>query len=156
MTGRVESRLAELGLELPILPTPTGSYLPYVADGAVVYLAGQTNELGGVPTAHGQVPTLVGLEEAARAAEVCALNLLAALRQACDGDLDRVDRCLRVRGFVSAVPGFAQVPRIIDGASDLFVALLGEVGRHARTAVGVATLPKNAVVEVDAVFKVRQ
>jgi enamine deaminase RidA (YjgF/YER057c/UK114 family) len=86
---------------------------------------------------------------------VCALNLLAALREACGGDLDRVARCVRVGGFVQAASGFPGVPQVIDGASEVFIALWGEDGRHARTSVGVATLPLNAAVEVDAVFELR-
>lgn len=155
MSARVEAELAARGLKLPGLPVPTGSYLPYVVVDRLVHLAGQTNELHGVPTVTGPVPTAVGPEEANRAATVCALNLLAALRLACDGDLDRVERCVQVRGFVSAVPGFAQVPAVVNGASDLFVALWGEHGRHARTAIGVSTLPKDATVEVDATFRIR-
>jgi enamine deaminase RidA (YjgF/YER057c/UK114 family) len=95
-----------------------------------------------------------GLEEAQRAARLCALNLLAVLQVALDGDLDRVVRCHRLGGFVYCTPGFTDVPKVINGASDLMFALFGERGRHARTAVGVASLPAGAAVEVDGIFEV--
>jgi enamine deaminase RidA (YjgF/YER057c/UK114 family) len=156
MTGAAAARLAALGLALPSVPTPTGSYLPWKKVNDLVFLAGQTNEVGQRPTARGAVPAVVSVAEAAAAARVCALNLLAALAAACDGDLDQVAECVQVRGFVNASAGFADAPAVINGASDLFVELWGERGRHVRTAVGVAALPKNAVVEVDAVFRVRR
>ncbi len=154
MTTAAASRLAELGLALPSVPRPTGSYRPWKRVNDLVFLAGQTNEAGQGPMARGPVPALVSLDEATQAARACALNLLAALSAACDGDLDRVAECVQVRGFVNASPGFAEAPAVINGASDLFVELWGERGRHVRTAVGVAALPKNAAVEVDAVFRV--
>ena len=121
----------------------------------VVYLAGQTCELDGRVVHTGCVGDDVTFEAAREAAKICALNLLACLREACDGRLYCVARCLRVGGFVQAKHGFPRVPAVIDGASELFVALWGERGRHARTAVGVATLPQNAAVEVDAIFELR-
>lgn len=151
----VESRLAALGLALPHLRRPIANFLPFREDHGVVYLAGQTNDVGGEPSLVGKVPVDHAPEAGVEAARVCALNLLAALKEACAGDLDRVERCLMVRGFVNAAPDFDRVPFVINGASDLFVALFGEAGRHARTAVGVATLPRNALVEVDAVFRIR-
>ena len=154
MTAAVGARLAELGLVLPAVPRPTGSYRPWKRVNDLVFLAGQTNEVGQAPMARGPVPTMVSIDEATQAAQVCALNLLAALSAACAGDLDRVAECVQVRGFVNASPGFAEAPAVINGASDLFVQLWGEQGRHVRTAVGVAALPKNAAVEVDAVFLV--
>jgi enamine deaminase RidA (YjgF/YER057c/UK114 family) len=154
MTAAVTGRLAELGLALPSVPTPTGSYRPWKRVNDLVFLAGQTNEVGQEPTVRGPVPLVVSVDEATLAARTCALNLLAALSAACSGDLDRVVECVQVRGFVNASPGFAEAPAVINGASDLFVELWGEKGRHVRTAVGVAALPKNAAVEVDAVFLV--
>lgn len=155
MPGIVEAKLAELGLELADPPRPVANFLPFRVAGGLAYLAGQTCEQGGRMLYTGRVGVEVDLDLGRRAARVCALNLLAALRLACGGDLDRVERCIRVGGFVQAAPGFAFVPQVIDGASDLFVALWGAEGRHARTAVGVATLPQNAAVEVDAVFALR-
>lgn len=151
----IEDRLRDMGLALPPVPKPTANYDPFGRDGTTVYLAGQTNELGGVPTIRGKIPTDHDIEAGRAAAQVCALNLIAALKLACDGDLERVDRCLSARGFVNAEPDFDRVPLVINGASDLFVALWGQAGRHARTAIGVATLPQNAAVEVDAIFRIR-
>jgi enamine deaminase RidA (YjgF/YER057c/UK114 family) len=136
-------------------PHPTGLFEPWSRWGDLVFLAGQTNELGGQPTVAGRVPSQVSPEAARQAAAVCADNLLAALAAACDGDLTRVARCVQVRGFVNADEGFTGIPTVIDGASAVILAAFGESGRHARTAVGVAALPKGAVVEVDAVFALR-
>jgi enamine deaminase RidA (YjgF/YER057c/UK114 family) len=155
MTTAWAHRLDSLGLVLPAPPVPTGSFELFVLAGSTVHLAGQTNELNGIPTATGRVPRDVSVEEAVAAARVCGLNLLASLAQACGGDLGRVERCVQVRGYVNADDGFAHVPSVINGASDLFVEVFGEAGRHARTAIGVAALPKNAVVEVDSTFLVR-
>ena len=152
----IEQKLAALGLTLPQRPTPIANFLPFRVSGNTVYLAGQTCELDGRMLYTGAVGEDVTLEVAKKAAELCALNLLSSLREACDGRLARVSRCLRVGGFVQAKPGFPRVPAVIDGASELFVALWGERGRHARTAVGVATLPQNAAVEVDAIFELHR
>jgi enamine deaminase RidA (YjgF/YER057c/UK114 family) len=152
----IEQALGELGVTLPEVPRPIASFVPYCKTGDLVYLAGQTCEVNGKPEITGQVGVTVDLETARAAARQCALNLLAALRDACEGDLDRVARCVRVGGFVQAAPGYPSVPRVIDGASELFVALWGERGRHARTAVGVSTLPQDASVEVDAIFELRR
>ena len=155
MTTDWADRVRSLGIVLPTPPVPTGNFELFVVAGAAVHLAGQTNEIDGVPTVTGRVPREVTVAEATAAARVCGLNLLASLTQACDGDLGRVERCVQVRGFVNADEGFAQVPAVINGASDLFVEVFGAAGRHARTAIGVAALPKNAAVEVDAMFLVR-
>jgi enamine deaminase RidA (YjgF/YER057c/UK114 family) len=155
MQDEIENKLTALGLSLPVRPTPIASFLPFRVSGTTVYLAGQTCERDGRMVHAGRVGEDVSLETAREAAQICALNLLASLREACDGRLDRVSRCLRVGGFVQAKSGFPRVPAVIDGASELFIALWGERGRHARTAVGVATLPQNAAVEVDAIFELQ-
>jgi enamine deaminase RidA (YjgF/YER057c/UK114 family) len=153
---RVMEKLAALGLDLPPDWTPRGMFLPYRRDGAVVYLSGQICEWNGEVTLTGPVQDRPDAVQAARkAAEICALNLLHRLRQATDGDLDRVDCVLRLGGFVNCVPGFPHSPAVIDGATELFVALFGDDGWHARTAVGVAGLPGNAAVEVDAVVRLK-
>jgi enamine deaminase RidA (YjgF/YER057c/UK114 family) len=152
----VMDRLSALGLALPPDWTPRGRFLPYRRDGAVVYLSGQINEWGGQVTLTGPVQDSPEAVAAAReAAQVCALNLLFRLREAAGGDLDRVDCVLRLGGFVNCVPGFPHSPKVIDGATNLFIALFGEAGWHARTAVGVAGLPGNAAVEVDAVVRLK-
>jgi enamine deaminase RidA (YjgF/YER057c/UK114 family) len=153
--SEVERKLKALGHSLPERPTPIASFVPFRVAGSTVYLAGQICELDGRPLYSGCVGDDVTFEAGREAARLCALNLLSCLREACDGRLDRVARCLRVGGFVQARQGFPRVPAVIDGASELFIALWGENGRHARTAVGVATLPQNAAVEVDAIFELR-
>ena len=155
MQDEIESKLLELGLKLPQRPKPIASFLPFRVSGSLAFLAGQTPELDGRVLYQGRVGEEVSFEAGREAAQVCALNLLASLKEACEGRLDRVACCLRVGGFVQAQSGFPRVPAVIDGASDLFIALWGERGRHARTAVGVATLPQNAAVEVDAIFELR-
>lgn len=152
----VEEKLTDLGLSLPPDWAPRGRFLPYRRDGATVYLSGQICEWDGAVTLTGPVAdTTEAVAEARKAAEVCALNLLYRLREAADGDLDRVDCILRLGGFVNCAPGFPQTPKVVDGATDLFIALFGESGWHARTAVGVPGLPGNAAVEVDAVVRLK-
>lgn len=149
-----ETRLAAMGLALPDPPEPIANFLPWRRSGALVFLAGQVNEWNGTVPFVGKVGRELDLDAGLAAARLCALNLLACLKLACDGDLDRVAQCIQVRGFVNCDPEFEFVPAVVNGASDLFVALLGDCGRHARTAVGVAALPRRAAVEVDAVFEI--
>jgi enamine deaminase RidA (YjgF/YER057c/UK114 family) len=154
--GRIDDRLGALGIELPPPWTPRGEFLPFRRDGNVVWLSGQVCERAGIVVCDGPVGDGGTTIEIARdAARVCALNLLYTLRLACEGDLDRVDRVLRVGGFGNCVPGFPWSPKVIDGATARFREVLGEAGRHARTAVGVAGLPGNASVEVDAAVALR-
>jgi enamine deaminase RidA (YjgF/YER057c/UK114 family) len=149
------ARLAELGLALPPIPPPRGAFQPFSRAGAMLYLAGQVCEWNGDLRFIGPVGAVHDLTAGQRAAELCALNLLAALHLALDGDLDRVVRCHRLGGFVHCIPGFTEVPQVVNGASDLMFAVFGERGRHARTSVGVATLPGGASVEVDGIFEIR-
>lgn len=158
----IDEKLRTLGLALPESCTPRGNFLPYRVEGNLVVMAGQVCEWNGTVTHTGPVispsqiaPTdrdYVDVQSGQKAARVCALNLLFFLRDACGGDLGRVGGVLRLGGFVNCLPGFDQSPAVINGASDLLIALFGERGRHARTAVGVAGLPGNASVEVDAIF----
>jgi enamine deaminase RidA (YjgF/YER057c/UK114 family) len=152
MTGRIAARLKELDLTLPPLATPMANYVAFQRHGDLVFLSGQTSSRDGVPICAGAVPTARTVAEGYEGARQCGLNLLAALSLACEGDLDRVAACLKVNGYVQAAPGFDSMPAVVDGASDLIVAVFGDAGRHARTAVGVAALPRNASVEVEAVF----
>lgn len=156
MRSTAEKRLEELGLELPPDWTPRGQFLPYRTDGSTVYLSGQICEREGNVTHVGPVQnTPDGIAAAQNAARTCALNLLYRLREACNGDLDQVETVLRLGGFVNCQSGFPASPAVINAASEVFVALYGEAGWHARTAVGVAGLPGNASVEVDAVVRLR-
>lgn len=156
MKSTIEQRLKQLGLQLPPDWTPRGQFLPYSRDGNTVYLSGQICEWDGKVTHLGPVQnTPKEIAKAQDAARICALNLLYRLRKACDGNLDRVDRVLRLGGFVNCSTGFSGSPAVINGASDVFIDVYGDAGWHARTAVGVAGLPGNASVEVDAIIKLR-
>lgn len=160
MGTTILDKLEALGLSLPAPMAPRGNFLPFSRDGNLVVLAGQTCDWNGEVPYAGPVisPTQtppadgphVTVDDGRKAAELCALNLLYHLRDACDGDLGRVQSVLRLGGFVNCLPGFDRSPQVINGASDLFIALFGDRGRHARTAVGVSGLPANASVEVDA------
>jgi len=153
MTGRVDSRLAELGLVLPTPAAAVANYLPFVISGSLVFVSGQLPLVDGKVTVTGRLGAEVGLEEGQQAARQCAINLLAQARAAAGGDLDRVTRLVRLGGFVASTPDFTDQPKIVNGASDLMVAVLGDAGRHSRAAVGVASLPLNAAVEIEAVFE---
>jgi len=149
-----EARMRELGISLPNVPTPIANFVPFRRDKDRIYLAGQICEWNGVVKYRGKLGVDHVLEDGQDAARICALNLLAALREACDGSLDRVTACLRVGGFVNCAPDYQQVPQVINGASNVIHALFGEQGLHARTAIGVASLPQGAAVEVDAIFAI--
>lgn len=150
----IEDKLALLGLELPTPPTPIANFVPWRRSGRIVYLAGQVCEWNGSLPFVGKLGREFTVVQGQAAARLCALNLVACLKLACEGDLGRVQRCVRVGGFVNCEPEFEFVPKVINGASDLFAALWGdESGRHARTAIGVASLPMRAAVEVDAIFE---
>ncbi|MEO8039919.1 MAG: RidA family protein [Betaproteobacteria bacterium] len=150
----IETRLAELGLALPHPPAPIANFVPFTIAGGLVFLAGQVNEWNGSVPYVGKLGAAFDVDAGVAAARLCALNLIACLKLACDGDLDRVHRCIRLGGFVNCTPDFTSAPAVVNGASDLIVAVLGERGRHARTAVGVASLPRGAAVEVDGIFEI--
>jgi len=147
-------RLAELGLTLPSVVAPAGSYVPAVRSGQFVYTAGQLPVVDGKLPATGKVGAEVSPSDAAAMAPTCALNALAAAAAAAGG-LDQIARIVKVVGFVASAPGFNAQPQVINGASDLLVEVFGEDGRHARSAVGVAELPLNAPVEVELIAEVR-
>jgi enamine deaminase RidA (YjgF/YER057c/UK114 family) len=150
----IEDRLKSLGIELPEPNAPVANYVPFVRSGELVHISGQVSidASGGV---RGVVGEDVDFETAVRAARLCGINLLAQMRAACEGDLDRVVRVVKLGGFVQAGPGFFDIPKVVNGCSDLMVDVLGDAGRHARSAVGVYRLPMNFAVEVDAVVQVR-
>ncbi|WP_454689299.1 RidA family protein [Achromobacter aloeverae] len=152
MSNTVAGRLRALDLQLPPIPAPAANYLPFRRHGDMVFLAGQTSSLNGAAKYTGALQGPEDVQRGYDAARLCALNLLSALAQACEGDLDRVGGCLKVNGYVLAAPAFDAVPAVVNGASDLLVQVLGDAGRHARTAIGVSVLPRNASVEVEAVF----
>lgn len=153
MAGQIEAKLTQLGLSLPDAPPPAANYVPYVVTGKLVFVAGQVSRgPGGFIT--GKLGKDVDVAKGQEAAKVCALNILAQVKAACGGDLDRVVRCVKVGGFVNCLDTFQEQPQVINGCSDLFVAVLGDKGRHARFAVGSNMLPFNAAVEIDAVFEI--
>lgn len=153
MTGKVELRLKELGITLPTPPAPVASYVPYVVSGNLVFISGQVTVAADGLKYVGIVGKEISIEEGQAAARLCAINLIAQVKAAAGGDLDRVKRCIKVTVFVNAVPGFAQHPEVANGASDLFVEVFGDAGRHARAAVGAGSLPRNVATEVEAVFE---
>ena len=154
MAGKIEQKLKALNIVLPNAAAPVANYIAYTRCGPMVFIAGQICQTDGKPVCVGKAGGAIDLATAQRAARVCALNILAVLKSACDGDLDRVVRCLRLGGFVNAAPGFTDVPLVVNGASDLMVGALGEAGKHARTTIGVPVLPGDVCVEVDAIFEV--
>ena len=149
-----EARLKELGLVLPALPTPVANYLPYRLAGNLLFLAGQgpRDEKGNTLT--GKLGAEISIDEGYRRARLVGLGLLAAMRDAL-GSLDRVDFIVKLLGMVNAVPNFDDSPKVINGCSDLFVEVLGEAGRHARSAVGMGSLPNGIMVEIEAIFLIR-
>ena len=153
--GRIEQRMKELGLELPPPWVPRGAFLPFQREGSLVFLSGQICEWGGAVTCEGPVGEgAISILEAQAGAKICALNLIYALKLACEGDLDRVRKVMRLGGFVNCVAGFPSSPLVINGATQVFVDVFGDAGRHARTAIGVSGLPGNAAVEVDAIVAI--
>jgi enamine deaminase RidA (YjgF/YER057c/UK114 family) len=155
MGGRIPARLKELGIELPTPSTPGANYVPFVRTGDLVFLTGQLSQWNGERRFIGKLGREFGIEEGQQAARLCALNLVAHLATAVEGDLDRVRRCVRIAGFVNSTPEFHSHSQVVNGASDAFVQIFGDAGRHARMAVGVAALPYDVAVEVEGVFEVR-
>ena len=153
MAGRIDARLAELAIELPVAAAPVANYVPYVQAGKLVFISGQVPLAGGTAQYVGKVGTDFSAEEGAKCARLCAINLLAQLRAACGGDLDRVARCVKLGGFVNCAPDFTDQPQVVNGASDLIVEVFGDAGKHARFAVGAPSLPLGVAVEVDAIFE---
>jgi enamine deaminase RidA (YjgF/YER057c/UK114 family) len=150
----IKEKINSLGLTLPVAALPVAAYVPAVKTGNLVFVAGQLPLVDGKIVKEGKVGKEVTLEEAKDMAQVCALNALAAI--ALVADLDQIERVVRVGGFVNSIPGFTAIPPIINGASELFIKLFGEVnGKHARTAIGVAELPLNAPVEVEVLVQLK-
>jgi len=154
MAGTVEKKLADLGVMLHQPPTPVANYVGFVRSGHLLFVAGQICLDGeGKMVAKGKLGADVTLEDGQKAARACAVNVLAQIKAAL-GDLDKVKRVVRLGGFINAAPTFLDVPKVMNGASDLMVAAFGDKGRHARATVGVAVLPGDAAVEVEGVFEV--
>ncbi|MDO8534878.1 MAG: RidA family protein [Xanthobacteraceae bacterium] len=152
--GKIEKRLAELGITLPSPPAPVANYVPAVRAGKLLFCSGQVSASPGGKAIKGKLGAVVSLELGQEAAKICAINLLAQAKAAL-GSLDKIKRCVRLGGFINALPSYGPLPQVMNGASDLMVAVLGDAGRHARTTLGVAQLPLDAAVEVEAVFEIR-
>jgi enamine deaminase RidA (YjgF/YER057c/UK114 family) len=147
----VDARLKALGLSLPAAPSPVANYVPYLVAGDLLFISGQISKAADGTVATGTVGADVSVEAGQAAAKLCALNILAQAKAAL-GSLDRVKQVVKLTGFVNSAPGFGDHPKVVNGASDLMVDVLGDKGRHTRAAVGVSGLPLNSAVEVDAVL----
>jgi enamine deaminase RidA (YjgF/YER057c/UK114 family) len=154
MTATIDERLAVLGVELPVPAAPVSNYVPYVLSGGMLYVSGQLPVHADGRMLKGCLGANLTIEDGQAAARLCAINILAQVRAALDGDLSRIRRCVKLGGFVASTPEFFDHPKVVNGASDFMVAALGDAGKHARFALGVASLPFGVAVEVDAVFEV--
>lgn len=151
----VESRLQELGFTLPTPSAALATYVPFIKTGSLVFISGQLPSWNGKLDYIGKVGREFSIEDGQAAARLCALNILAQLKGACEGDWSQVIGCVRLGGFIHSTDDFKEQPQVMNGASDLMVAVFGENGRHARAAVGVNALPLGAAVEIEAVFEVK-
>jgi len=154
MMNEIEAKLAELGITLPTPMAPVANYVPYVITGNLVVVSGQLPAIDGTVAAIGKVGEGLSLEQGQYAARLCFINVLAQLRVACAGDLGRVRRVVRLGGFIASPPSFSQHAAVMNGASDLAVAVFGDAGRHARSTIGVPALPLDAAVEVEGMFEI--
>ncbi|MEO5376002.1 MAG: RidA family protein [Alphaproteobacteria bacterium] len=154
MPGRIDSRLKSLDITLPQAATAVGNYVPWVMTGSLVFVSGQITLWEGTLRHVGRVGESLTLDDGYQAARLCGLNIIAQVREACGGDLDRVRRVVRLAGFVNCVPGFEDHPKVLNGASDLMVEVFGDAGRHARAAVGASSLPRGVAVEIEAVVDI--
>lgn len=154
MAGKVEGRLSELGIAVPHAAAPVANYVGFVKTGKLVFVSGQVTLKDGKPEYIGKLGAEISLEDGQKAARLCAVNILAQLKVACDGDLDRVKRIIRLGGFVNSTADFTDQPKVINGASDLMVEAFGDRGKHARAAVSVASLPLGVAVEIDAIAEI--
>ena len=154
MSGKIDAKLAELGITLPSPAAPIANYVPYVVAGDLVVVSGQLPLLDGKVAYTGKLGVSVSIEQGQAAARQCFINVLLHLRAACGGNLDRVRRVVRLGGFIACPPDFTQHATVMNGASDLAVAVFGDAGRHARSTIGVPCLPIDAAVEVEGLFQI--
>ncbi len=154
MAGEVDARLAELGIEVPEAAAPVANYVGYVRSGNLVFVSGQVPLVDGAFKFQGKVGAEFSVEEGQEAARICGINIIAQLKAACGGDLDRVRRIVKLGGFVNSTPEFTDQPKVINGASDLMVAVFGDAGKHTRAAVSAGALPLGVAVEVDAIAEI--
>ena len=154
MANIIDQRLKELNIELDDASVPAGSYVPYVITNNLVFISGQLPFINGKLTIKGKVGDNVSLDDAVKMSEACAKALLSQLKAACNGNLDKVNKVVKLGGFVASTPNFTDQPKVINGASDLIVNIFGDKGKHSRFAVGVAALPLNVPVEIDGIFEI--
>ncbi len=155
MSNAIESRLTELGITLPVAAAPAANYVSYVITGNLLFISGQLPTENGKVAVTGLVGTDVDVAAASRAAELCAINILSQAKAALDGDLTRITRVVKLSSFVASAPGFTEQHIVTNGASNLIANVLGDVGKHARAAVGMAALPLNASVEIEAIIEIK-
>ena len=153
MSKNFEKKLADLGVTLPDAPAPAANYVPYVTIGSTVYVSGQISMADGALIT-GKIGADLTTEEGAAAARSCAISLLAQVKKACGGDLDKLVRVVKLTGFVNSTPDYADQPKVVNGASDFLVEALGYAGRHARSAVSAGALPLNVAVEIEGIFEI--
>lgn len=154
MSGKIDQKLKELGIELPPSAPPAAAYVPYTISGKQVIISGQLPMRDGKPQGTGRVGGTVSIEQAQETAKLCAINVLSHLKAACGGDLDKVKRVLRLGVFVNSTDNFTDQPKVANGASELMMAVFGDAGKHARAAVGVIQLPFGVSVEVEGMFEI--
>ena len=154
MTGTIEAKLAALGVVLPAAPAPAANYVPFVQSGSLVFVSGQISQ-DDAGLIKGRLGDGMSVEAGAAAARRCGMSLMAQVRAALGGDLDRVVRVVKLSGFVNSTPDFTEQPKVINGCSDLMVEVFGDAGRHARAAVSAASLPLGVAVEIEGIFEVR-
>lgn len=155
MSGEIEARLERLGLTLPPAPNPVANYVPYLLVGDLLFVSGQISKAADGAVITGCLGAGLSTEAGAAAARLCALNILAQAKAAA-GSLERIAQVVRLTGFVAAAPDFTDHPKVVNGASDLMVEVLGDKGRHTRVAVGVSSLPMGSAVEVDAILRIER
>lgn len=154
MTGKIEARLAELGVTLPDAPAPAANYVPFVQVGDLVFVSGQISQ-GPDGLIKGKLGADLDVAAGTAAAKRCGMSLLAQARAACGGDLDRIARVVKLTGFVNSTADFTDQPKVINGCSDFLVEVMGDAGRHSRSAVSAPSLPLGVAVEIEAIFQVK-
>ncbi len=154
MTGKIEARLAALGVTLPDAPAPAANYVPFVRSGDLLFVSGQISS-GPDGLITGKLGEALSVEQGAEAAKSCAISLLAQVKAACGGDLDRLEQVVKLTGFVNSTANFTDQPKVVNGASDFLVEVLGEAGKHSRSAVSAASLPLGVAVEIEGIFRIR-
>ena len=154
MTGKIEARLAALGVTLPDAPAPAANYVPFVRSGDLLFVSGQISS-GPDGLITGRLGEALSVEQGAEAAKSCAISLLAQVKAACGGDLDRLEQVVKLTGFVNSTANFTDQPKVVNGASDFLVEVLGEAGKHSRSAVSAASLPLGVAVEIEGIFRIR-